>query len=520
MKRAVLAAVFLFARTAQATGFTDIGQDITPRDKADVKVDGYMRLRAEALYDMDLNRGLTPSGQPLYPVSLSDPTSKTLTYADSRFRTDVAIYAPGGTMAVKSRIDVLDNIALGSNPEGIPAASTRYEQGSRAFRVKRAYGEVLTPIGMLAAGRMGNAWGMGMLANGGDCPDCDGGDAADRVMFLSPLAGHIFAVAYDFSATELTAPRPDGTRYIDLEPSADVRTVTFAFLRYKDPLSRARRRTAGLTTVEYGAYVSHRWQNDDIPLTYLPTDQAVPITASQVMARGYQATAFDAWARLTTPMLHVEVEAAYLDASVQQPSLFPGALFHQPVTSSQLGAALESEVAKAGGDVGAGLDLGYASGDPSPGFGAYPQLGAPPAKPGDLDGPKANPPFDNHVDNFRFNSDYRIDQILFREIIGTVTGAAYLRPHARWTLARFGGGGIEASVAGIGSMAMYGESTPGGKKPLGVEIDPTLTYANGDGFFMWLDYAVLFPLAGLDNPDQHLLAKPAQLGRVRLAYMF
>ena len=44
------------------------------------------------------------------------------------------------------------------------------------------------------------------------------------------------------------------------------------------------------------------------------------------------------------------------------------------------------------------------------------------AKPGDLDGAKANPPFHTNVDNFRFHPDYRIDRILFREIIGTVTG--------------------------------------------------------------------------------------------------
>jgi uncharacterized protein (TIGR04551 family) len=520
MRWAAGLAVVLFATTARATGFTDTGEDIVPRDKFDYRIDGYLRLRGEALYDLDLNRGLTPSGQPLFPVDLSNPSNKTLYYWDSRFRTDLAIYAPGGTMAVKARIDVLDNITLGSDAEGIPSASTRYEQGPRTLRIKWAYGEVLTPVGLFAAGRMGNNWGLGMLANSGDCLDCDTGDTADRIAWIAPMFGHIFALAYDFSATLVTAPVAGGSSYVDVVPSADVRTVTAAFLRYKSDLALARLRKAGRTTVEYGAYFSHRWQQNDVPATYLPTDMAVPITASQVMMRGYEATAIDGWARITSRLLHVEAELAYLNATAEQGSLIPGVLYNRPVTSNQFGAVLESEVAAPDGVVGAGIDVGFASGDDSPGFGTFVPLGAPLAKPGDLTGAKADPPFDTHVNNFQFSPDYHIDRILFREIIGTVSGAAYARPHARWTFAKVGNGGFEASVAGIGSMAAYALSTPGGKLPLGVEIDPTLSYKNGDGFMLALEYGVLFPLAGLDNPIQHLSAKPAELARVRVNYVF
>ncbi|MEZ4460218.1 MAG: hypothetical protein R3E66_10930 [bacterium] len=38
---------------------------------------------------------------------------------------------------------------------------------------------------------------MGILTNAGDCRQCDSGDAADRVAFVSPMIGHILAVAYD-----------------------------------------------------------------------------------------------------------------------------------------------------------------------------------------------------------------------------------------------------------------------------------------------------------------------------------
>ena len=40
------------------------------------------------------------------------------------------------------------------------------------------------------------------------------------------------------------------------------------------------------------------------------------------------------------------------------------------------------------------------------------------------------------------------------------------------------------------------------------------------GWSIVLEYAALFPLAGLDNPELGLSAKPAQLLRLRLAYGF
>ena len=168
---------------------------------------------------------------------------------------------------------------------------------------------------------------------------------------------------------------------------------------------------------------------------------------------------------------------------------------------------------------GAGFDAGYASGDSGPGFGAMPVVGAPAPKYGDLYA-EATPPYDNHANTFRFHPDYRIDQILFREIVGNVANCVYLRPHARIDLWRSAPGTLTASVAGIASWAAVGQSAPGGQSPLGLEIDPTLAYGSRDGFGVAFDYAVLFPLAGLDNTVAHLDATTAQLARVRLMYLF
>jgi uncharacterized protein (TIGR04551 family) len=505
--------------TARATGLTDHGEDLdAPRSIVDFG--GYIRMRGSLYHNLDLDRGPTPSGEILFPVSLSDPTAQLLTGADMRVRTDVGLYAPWGGMALKVRVDWFDNVALGSMPEGAPSASTSQRDDLPMIRVRRAYAEILTPLGLIAFGRMGNAWGMGMVANGGDCIECDSGDSADRIAFVTPVLGHLLAVAYDLTATGPFVPDTTDNRWIDVEPAAIVHTFTFAVANYRGPEARKRRNGAGKITPEYGAFASYRFQKDDIPATYLPTAQPVPITEGQVMARGFEAVVSDLWLRFEGKNFRVEAEAAYAHASVEQPSLIPGLSFREPVTSDQLGIALETEFGDAEGRFRAGLDAGYASGDAAPGFGAFAKPGALPGKPGDLDGPQANPPFDNQVQNFRFHPDYRVDRILFREIIGTVTDAIYLRPHLRYDLVRLQKSKLTIGLSANLSFAAVSESAPGQSAPLGFEVDPDITYSSDIGFQAALEQATLAPLAGLDNVELGLPAKPAQLWRLRLSYAF
>jgi uncharacterized protein (TIGR04551 family) len=511
------------ASPARATGFTDIGQDIRLHDDEDdftLELDGYLRLRGELLHNLDLDRGTSPSDQVLFPVPIDDPQAQTLYETDMRLRTDLAIYAPGGMVAIKLRIDTLDNLALGSTPDGAPSAATTQRALENAIHIRRAYGEVLTPIGVLAAGRMGNHWGLGMLANGGDCADCDSGDAQDRVAFLTPIAGHVWAASFDLTSSGPQTGRRAGFRPVDITATDDVRTVTFAVLNWLGDEPRARRHRAGRTTFEYGAYVSHRWQDGDIPATYVPTATPVTLTPQQVMPRGFQATAADVWARVQGPDFRIELEAAFLHAQVGQSSLVPGVLLRDRVTSTQFGAAIESELLDPRGPFTFGLDAGFASGDSAPGFGSHPRLGQAYGQPGDVDGPQANVPYDNTVDNFRFHPDYRIDRILFRELIGTVTDAVYLRPHARLRAFDAPFGRLDLDLFAVGSFAVEPTSTPGQDRPLGLEIDPGLSYQSREGFGVAFDYALLIPFSGLDNPAMGLRAQPAQLARLRLMYAY
>lgn len=504
-----------------ATGFTDVGQDIRRHDEPELEVHGYLRTRGQLLYNLDLDRGLTPSGAPLFPVPLADPRGQLLTHADLRLRMDLAAYVPSAPLSVKLRLDFLDNLTLGSEPDGVPGVAVSQRAAEGAVVVRRAYGEWLSPFGLLVAGRTGAHWGLGMLSNGGDCLDCDSGDAADRVAFLMPTLGHIWALAYDHSGSGPLVTRGGGTaRVIDVDPSDNVRSFTFALLRWRDDVSLRRRSAAGKLTFDYGVSLAYRWQPNDVPASYLPIAAGADpgLTVAQVVPRDLRAGVGDVWLRLVGPGLRLELEAAAVFADVGEASLIPGVLLGGPVTTRAFGLAFESEVGPASAPWRAGVDAGFASGDDAPGFGVRGDVTGAAPQPGDLDGAQAAPPRDTSADNFRFHPDYHVDRVLFRELIGTVTDAVYVRPHITWQR-DVGPATLSASLAVVASWAVEAASTPGGEGALGVEIDPTFAFDAG-GFVAAVEPGLFFPGAGFDNPALGLEAAPGHVVRLRMGFTY
>ena len=126
---------------------------------------------------------------------------------------------------------------------------------------------------------------------------------------------------------------------------------------------------------------------------------------------------------------------------------------------------------------------------------------------GDWEGPQFNCAqaacSDDSINNFRFDRDYHVDLILFREILGGVTDATYVKPSVNYDITE----GLGVNLGIIYSMVNATRSVPTRKRPLGIEIDASVNYLSDDGFVASLAYGVLFPLAGLDqlenpaNPD-------------------
>ena len=102
--------------------------------------------------------------------------------------------------------------------------------------------------------------------------------------------------------------------------------------------------------------------------------------------------------------------------------------------------------------------------------------------------------FDKNITNFRFDPSYRVDLILFREVIGGITDAYYFKPHIAYRLRP----NLTLDGALIYSRAVFKESTPGDANDLGVEMDLGLRLELKNRFGFHVDYGLLLPLDGMD----------------------
>ncbi|MFH2009408.1 MAG: TIGR04551 family protein [bacterium] len=492
------------------------------RPDTTLSLKGYLRVRGDVFYNLDLDRGPTPYGSHLFPLPASNPKSQVLQSADMRVRLEPA-WRLTRSVRVVMQVDLLDNVVLGSTPAGLPRdrwtpmsgatlSQSSPESGKNSWNdaviIRRAWGEVLLPFGVLAVGRQGALmnWGTGFFINAGNDLDHDRSDSADRIVFATSLADHLWMFAFEWSASGPTSAGAwPADQPFDQDGRDDVRTFAFGFARWHSGAGVRRRVSARVPSVNYGLIASYRRQELDVPGYYAPSGLEGFYDRSAVVQRDLHTVSADLWFRVVHRSFRLEFEAAVVWGRIGDASPDPGISMRQAITSLQYGGVLQVAWAPGGGGVSLGLELGLASGDPQPGFGVRSPLDQTQAVPGDLDGPQFRLPQDAKVDNFRFHPNYHVDLILFRRIIGTVSDALYLRPWVRWQ-SRWG---LSLELVAISSFAMRQETPPGGERPLGVEIDLGARYRFDRGFVVRLGFGTLFPLAGLDNVALGLRAKPA-----------
>ena len=501
-----------------APGVTPIHE--APRDTAQspeqrVRISGFFRTRGDLGQNWDLGRGATPTLPSLWPTPYADSSgARTQTNADLRLRLDLAIDVGWG-VSIRGRLHALDNLRLGSLPDSDFAGGSVNQRGpDQPIDLRQLYGQVLLPFGVLTAGRMGALvdWGTGFFINAGNGLDDDFGDVGDRVAFTTPLAGMLWTALYEVSASgpSSQALRPDIRPAFDLDPRDDVRTAAFSVARWDAPASRQRRLDGGRTTVNFGLVGAYRTQDYDLAPGDLPSLRSA-------IRRDLSAFVGDAWIRADIGRFSVEGEFAYVGFSIANASLDPSVALNVKVTGRQYGGVLRADW-RHSPRFFVRLEAGLASGDDRPGFGARPTQSAQ-ARPGDLDGPQfdlARAPRDVNINNFRFHPNYRVDLILWRRIIGTITDAWYVRPMARWRI----GSMFTLEGAVIASVAMEPNSTPSGMAPLGVEADLGIVYEQEHGFWARLDYGLLLPLSGFRNVPANTDPEPAHALHLVMAYRY
>jgi uncharacterized protein (TIGR04551 family) len=544
-----------------------------------LELHGYFRVRAELFHNFSLGRSDVPSAalwprpaddsytdslNNLHQVKLcgdsADPSTygpckdKTQAGANMRFRINPELHI-SENLRVMSQIDMLDNLVLGSTPEGYanqPAggsggyqtvprggytplgafASSQAPQTSgvnsfsNSITVKRVWGEYNTPVGQLRFGRMPSHWGLGVLANSGDGYDSDYQSTSDRIMFLTGIKSIdlYFGGAWDFAnegATSANHASLSGGQPYDLAQLDDVNQYVFVVVRRRNPELQKLELARGDVVLNGGMYFVMRDQllaND--AKAGAPGDPSLGRTEEQVQAgyvrRGAKAYIPDAWLQVLYRKFRFEAEAVMINGSMSTTSFDAGTSDYvnrdDPTNNGwkirQYALATQTELKAVEDRLRLQFGFGWASGDPDTGTTPGGAGALSPTRSGQGLQPQVTS--DRTFSEFRFHPDYRVDLIFFRNIMTRVQGTYYFRPSVDYDFSRnpngqrFGGG-----AAIIWSRASEFVQAPGHKRDLGLELDLSLYYQSKDGslnddpnkmggFFTMLQYGVLFPLAGLD----------------------
>lgn len=476
-----------------------------------LQISGYLRTRGDLLNDLSLKRGPDTLGYYLFPPPYSNASASTQTSANMRLRLEPTLNV-SDQIRVLTQLDLFDNLLLGANPEKDQPVHPVALAGNQtpppdSLRVKRAWGEVQTPVGLLSFGRMPSQWGLGILSHAGGGLDDDRGDNVDRLQLAVPLRqgfmGFNAVVAhYDVISAGLASQGQNGSgQPFDLDRADDATTIGLKLLRLDTDEELKTKLDRGDSSLNYGAWYSFRTQSYEMaPGATDPAPGTPQPTTPLLVKRGATAHVLDLWGRWRTKRLRLELEATGIFGTIQdaREKLTDAALGR--VLLRQFGFVLQGDYRFLEGRLLLGGELGLASGDSTPGMGNHPERGT--ALPGSIDGSQIGA--DSSIRNFRFNPAYRVDLILWRELLGNVTDAWYLKPTVRYELLD----GLSMRLAAIYSQAINAASTPSTTaRALGLEFDAGLHYVSGDGFHLWLDWGVLQPLDGFTyepNRDPNL----------------
>ena len=541
-------------------------------DKVFIEHHGYFRFRADLMHNFDLNtydvlerRG---TSQYLPPLSNREGNnqkdSDSLSSANLRFRYEPTLHATE-RFRVHAVMDLPDNLVLGSTPDGGPL-STRQRPDALfdglsdtqtpldgALRLRNVWGVWESELARVDFGRMRHHWGLGLLANGGACLDCDFGDSIDRVQVTTKLFDIYLSLSWDFVAEGLSGygviDQVMGQPW-DWDQRDDVDQYTISLgqraISPEELAVQRERLRSGQAVFEWGFYGIMRSQVNAGAYLDLDSAQAAPETPDPAEG-GY--TLYPAqlevvipdlflswsWQPSPTSKYRLAIEAVGTFGQVEH---IPLASFATPELAglvcpdlgddcapserfqprkreiSAWGYALEFDAEYR--NFRFGFHHGGASGDDQSGFFGgsdyYPQ--------GALVDPRTNDP---DLNGFRFDRDYIVDMILFREVLGGVHNALYFKPYFGYEVPR----GIDTfwglKAAVLYGMALNPEYTAGGESSLGLEIDLEAYLLQTNRFRASAAYGVLLPMSGLNLRTGNVVkreAETAQTFQLNFGIMF
>ncbi|WP_146659393.1 TIGR04551 family protein [Enhygromyxa salina] len=414
----------------------------------------------------------------------------------------------------------------------------------------------------LEFGRMPNHWGLGIVQNDGNgyargeksdiirMVDTDYGDSSDSVRLTFDFGpdkrnAMTLGVSYDWAASgpttaQLLGPEWESGNLVAQTLSAELYDNVHQFgvwiERRDDAAMLQRKLSSGTPVVNYGLKTWLRWQtigraigtpglgdglggnpslDDTDPVGDLDglSHAGVPLgnglldddgnsglnnySASLVHRRGWLLTP-DLWLRVNWRTMRIEAEGALIVGNFRHRDLtedrssddfnINAATGTDLTKVLQFGYALEFKYGLFKDRFHIGLDHGFASGDSSQPYRNQYQSPLPTTNGGDYAG----------FGTFRFNPAYMQDMLLFKELLGTVANAAYVKP---WAAFYFFQDNVSARADVEFAGAVDQRGTLAGDRSLwGLEIAGSVRYHDAEEpIFFQLQYGAMFPF-GAWNP--------------------
>lgn len=495
------------AAAAHADALLPATAPLRPHSLLSIDWHGQLRLRGEALGGVRVN-----ADNPSLPVHLdwrhgtadkpSQPADGRMNGADLRARLEPVI-AVGDWSAIYAQID---GAALLADSAEKAVAVQRFAAGSlgtwplqSAVGVRRLWLKFkIAGLAEFEAGRTPDHFGMGMLRHAGGGLDDDHQSDVDRVRIKAEVFGFRVSLARSNLASYPVGGY--GTAFGNYNTAVGHQLAGSTGLEFTPGAGNS-----GLALQDSSDVI--RWEIEggggkfsngkglvwDVALLWLSQDLALrsentgtadqpdataknrdPDCGTACVLLGHRALrsytfqgAADWRTDLLGSALRLQAEAAFIYGTVVRTDITT-APDSKTIVSG--GAALKADWQRGSDRVKA--DLGVATGETDGGFGVNDTTNF---KAGGLPDGAGRA----MLTGFRFHRSFRVDGLLFRDLIGAVANAYYVRPAYEKSLWRRDNSALSVEAGVLGAAAMFGGATPGKSYWMAVEPELALRWAAG-----------------------------------------
>jgi len=430
---------------------------------------GTMRMRGGMMRDASLGNGQSgvPAALSTRDLNKDVPANDTLSQTDLRLRFDPTLHV-GTRGAIHGQFEFAGALVMGSDPRepAVLGQATSFGGNGPArggIGVRRLWATFdLFGMGSVEIGRVPDHFGLGIVRNAGLDPRADFQSDVDRVGLRAELFDLRLALSRDTMASLPHVKRGLGAEdpLDGIEDSTDV-------IRWLAQIEGGAASGPG-----FGWGFSLSYQDQAVALQIEHDADPAAKLASGCVQGGTCSLTVPRDASLITPQLYLRYEQKTPlgllrfqgEGALRVGTIETGAfLANTDVSKTLIGGGFGAELSLRNGSHLLMVRGGGATGDDEGGFGVLDQANFEVQKGGEIKQRDV-------ITGFYLHRGFLVDGLLFREVIGAVANAFYLRPSWRIDLnATDGSHKLWFEGAAVAGLAFAAGSTPGRSRLLGIE---------------------------------------------------